>query len=77
MAEAYTKVRNARSMGGEKRNHRYASMPRGELKELKDGTHSPYVYDIPTDTQKYDLGRMRYDSVGSKGYSKEAFRYDY
>ena len=55
----------------------YQRMPKGEIKELKDNTHSPYLYEIKTDTQKYDLDRMRYDSVGMKGYSRKAFEYDY
>ena len=76
MAEMYTKVRNS-SGNGKYKSDRYASMPKGEMKELKDGTHSPFLYAIATDTQKYDLGRMRYDSIGMKGYSRQAFRYDY
>ena len=55
----------------------YQRMPKGKIKELKDNTQSKYVYDIDTDTEKYDLGRMRYDSVGMKGYSRQAFDYDY
>ncbi len=60
-----------------KKSDRYAGMPKGEMKELKDGTHSPYLYAITTETQKDDLGRMRYDSVGMKGYARQAFAYDY
>ena len=56
---------------------KYQRMPVGEMKELRDNTHSPYLYPIKTDTQKYDLSRMRYDSVGMKGYSRQAFDYDY
>lgn len=62
----------------DKRDDRYAkSMSKGEMKELKDGTHSPFVYPIPTDSEKYDMDRVRYDSVGMKGYSRQAFDYDY
>ncbi len=90
MAEDYTKVRSGKRMkrGSKvgsssykdygKRDDRYAkSVSRGEMKELKDGTQAGHVYDIPTDTEKADMGRIRYDSVGMKGYSRQAFDYDY
>jgi len=58
-------------------NDSYQRMPMGNVKELKDSTQSPYVYDIPTDTEKYDMGRMKYDSIGMKGYARQAYDYDY
>lgn len=90
MAEDYTKVRSGQRMKrGSKMgyssykdygsgNDRYAKkMGRGEMKALKDGTQASHVYDIATDTEKEDLGRVRYDYVGMKGYSRQAFEYDY
>lgn len=58
-------------------NDSYQRMPMGSIKELKDGTHSTYVSDIQTDTEKYDMGRMKYDSIGMKGYARQAYDYDY
>ena len=93
MAEDYMKVRSVESPGRNSRGSskmgyggyepygwntdKYQRMPKGEIKALKDNTQASSVYDIRTDTEKYDLGRMRYDSVGMKGYSKQAFDYDY
>ena len=73
MAEDYTDVRMAR-----KREDRYASnLSKGEKEMLKDGKQAPSVYGIETDSEKYDMDRIRYDSVGMKGYPKQAFDYDY
>jgi len=81
MSSYGSKVNGSSKMAySDKSSGRYASMPkmkRSEREVLKDGTQSPYVYPIETDTEKYDLGRMRYDSVGMKGYSRAAFEYDY
>lgn len=79
MSSYGSKVKNSYGDYGQK-SDRYAGMPtmkKTEREVLKDGTHSPYVYPIETDTEKYDLGRMRYDSIGMKGYSRQAFEYDY
>lgn len=74
MAKDYMR---ARGSGADKRSDRYAKMPKGEMKELKDGTQANYVYGINTEAEKYDLGRLRYDTVGMKGYPRQAFEYDY
>lgn len=68
MAEDYTKVRG---MGKQEK------MPKMEKGKLKDGRQAGEVYPIPTDSEKADLGRMRYHSVGNKGYPRQAFEYDY
>jgi hypothetical protein len=52
-------------------------MPKKEMKMLADNTQSDYVYPIATDTEKTDMGRMRYHAVGDKGYARQAFDYDY
>lgn len=73
MAEDY---KNAR--GYEKKdNGLYPKMPKSEMKVLKDGTQASEVYDINTDSEKSDLDKMRYHSVGNKGYPRQAFNYDY
>lgn len=63
--------------GSGKEEDRYSKMPKGELMKLKDNTQAPSVYGIETDSEKYDLDRVRYDSVGTKGYPRQAFEYDY
>lgn len=72
MAEEYMKVRGK----GKDENAR-GKMPKVERSKLKDGAQASEVFDIPTDTEKSDLGRMRYHSVGTKGYARQAFQYDY
>ena len=52
-------------------------MGKGESGMLKDNKQASSVYPIETDTEKSDLGRMRYHSVGDKGYARQAFDYDY
>ena len=74
MAKDYTAVKGY----GKMEKDRYSKkMGRSERGMLKDGTQASGVYSIPTDTEKSDLGRMRYHSVGDKGYSRQAFDYDY
>ncbi len=52
-----------------------AKMSESEL--LQDGKQSAHVYPIPTATERYDMGRMRYDNAGLRGYSKKAWDYMY
>lgn len=66
MADDYKKVRS-----GEYK------MEKRERDILEDGKQAPHVFSIPTDSEKEDLDRLRYESVGNKGYPREAFRYDY
>ena len=49
----------------------------GGMYDLKDGTQASGVRSIPTDSEKYDMGRVKYESVGSKGYPAEAWNYEY
>lgn len=85
MSSYGSKVKGSSKMGGGgygygQKSDRYAGMPtmkKGEKEVLKDGTQSSYVYPLETDTEKYDLGRMRYDNIGMKGYARQAFEYDY
>lgn len=71
MAKDYKKMR------GFGKDFKQPQMPRSEGKKLADNTQSPNVYPIETSTEKYDLDRMRYHSVGTKGYARQAFEYDY
>ena len=72
MAKDYKEVRRS-----DRDEDRYAKMPKGEMRMLKDGKQAPTVYGIETDSEKYDMDRVRYDSVGTKGYPRQAFEYDY
>jgi len=49
----------------------------GSVFNLKDGTQASEVKMVPTDSEKYDMGRVREYSCGSKGYPAEAWKYDY
>ena len=49
----------------------------GRMEDLKDGTHSSGLRSIPTNSEKYDMDRVKYESVGSKGYPAEAWNYEY
>lgn len=72
MADDYKKVRGS----GEKDDH-YKKMGKGERGMLKDNKQASSVYPIKTDSEKYDMDRVRYHSVGTKGYPSQAFEYDY
>ena len=56
---------------------KYQRLPQSEIKQLRDNTQAPHMFDISTSTQKYDMGRVRYDSIGMKGYGSQAYDYDY
>jgi hypothetical protein len=45
--------------------------------EIKDNAQAPIVRDINTNSEQYDLGRVRKYSNGSRGYPAEAWNYDY
>ena len=49
----------------------------GSVFNLKDGTQASEVKKMSTDTEKYDMGRIRPYSSGSKGYPAEAWNYKY
>lgn len=66
-----------KSRGSGMYEDRYSNMPKGEMMKLKDNTQASSVYGIDTDSEKYDMDRVRYDTVGTKGYPRQAFEYDY
>lgn len=49
----------------------------GGVFNLKDNTQAGEVKQVPTDSEQYDMGRVRYESVGSKGYPAQAWDYKY
>lgn len=76
MAKDYMKMRGSGAEYKKMYSDKY-SMKGQEKKKLADNTQSDYVYPIATATQQEDMGRLRYNSVGDKGYSRQAFDYDY
>jgi hypothetical protein len=44
---------------------------------LRDGAQAGEVKKVPTDSEKYDMGRVKSYSCGSKGYPAEAWNYKY
>lgn len=44
---------------------------------LKDNTQASEVKQVPTDSCKYDMGRVQMYSAGSKGYPAEAWNYEF
>jgi hypothetical protein len=53
------------------------SKDRGGVFNLKDNTQAGDVKYVSTNSEQYDMGRVRYESVGSKGYPAEAWNYEY
>lgn len=53
------------------------SKDRGGVFNLKDGEQASGVKYVSTNSEQYDMGRVRYESVGSKGYPAEAWNYEY
>ena len=53
------------------------SKDRGGVFNLKDNTQAGNVKSVSTNSEQYDMGRVRYESVGSKGYPAEAWNYEY
>lgn len=49
----------------------------GGVFNLKDNTQASEVKQVSTNSEQYDMGRVRYESVGSKGYPAQAWDYDY
>jgi len=41
---------------------------------LQDNTQASPVKSIPTMSEKYDMGKMKYHSDGTKGYPSEAIQ---
>lgn len=48
----------------------------GGSSNLKDNTQASPVKGINTDSQKYDMGRCKYNSVGTQGYPSQASQQD-
>lgn len=44
---------------------------------LKDNVQAGEMRHLSANSEQSDMGRMRYDSCGSKGYPSQAFAYDY
>jgi len=57
------------------KNERY--MSKGMKSSGKVMGHDGSVKSIPTNTEQYDMGKIRWDSVGTKGYPRQAFDYQY
>ena len=53
------------------------SKNRGSVFKIKDNAQSGDVKHISADSEQYDLGRVRYKGVGSKGYPAKAWDYTY
>jgi hypothetical protein len=49
----------------------------GGVFNLKDGAQEGDVRMVNTNTEQYDLSRVKKYSCGSKGYPAEAWKYDY
>ena len=65
------KSRRDESMGMKAKN------PGGKGFNIRDNAQEGDVRSIPTNAEKYDMGRMRPYSCGSKGYPAEAWNYKY
>ena len=53
------------------------SKDRGGAFNLKDGEQANTVKHVSTNSEKYDMGRIKYETVGSKGYPSQAWDYKY
>lgn len=53
------------------------SKDRGGGFNLKDNTHASDVKNVSMNSEQYDMGRVQYESVGSKGYPAQAWDYSY
>jgi len=65
------KSRRDESMGAKAKN------PGGRGFNLKDNMQEGDVKSIPSNAEKYDMGRVQSYSCGSKGYPSEAWNYKY
>lgn len=66
---------SSKSMGKSysKENYKYMKGMKGM--NMKVMGHDGGVYPINTMAEQYDMGKIRYDSVGTKGYPAQAFDY--
>lgn len=62
---------------GQYDNDLYPKKPIVPVADLKDGTQASKVYDINTDSEKQDIGRMKYQFQGFRGNPPEAYDYEY
>ncbi len=63
---------SAKSMGKSYAKHNDKYMKGGKGKVMG---HDGGVSSINTNSEQYDMGKIQYDSVGSKGYPSQAFDY--
>lgn len=68
MAEMYKKARGY----GAKEKMKY-----GNPSKMEVMGHASKVYPVNTDSEKSDLGRMKYYSSGNRGYPPQAIQGDY
>lgn len=64
------KSRRDESMGMKAKNY-------GNGFNLKDGSESGDVKNVPTNSEQYDMERVKPYQCGSKGYPKEAWNYKF
>lgn len=57
------------------KNERY--MSKGMKSSGKVMGHDGAVQSINTNSEQYDMSKIRWDSVGTKGYPRQAFDYKY
>lgn len=60
-------------------NKRYPQKADYSMKgfEIRDNEQAPQVRKINTNSEQYDLGRVKKLQCGSRGYPAEAWNYDY
>jgi hypothetical protein len=71
-SNTYAKMDKSYAKG---KNEKY--MSKGMKSSGKVMGHDGKVYSINTNSEQYDMGKIRYDSVGTKGYPRQAFDYQY
>jgi hypothetical protein len=55
----------------------YKASYMGKGMSIKDNTHASDVKSINTNTEQYDLGKVKKLKSNSQGYPSEAFNYKY
>lgn len=70
------KMQSYKSRRDESRGMR-ASKDRGGSFNLKDNTQAGIVKNVSTNSEQYDMNRIKNYSSGSKGYPSEAWNYSY
>ena len=70
------KMQSYKDRRDESRGTRRKESKRGVF-NLKDNTQASEVKQVSTNSEKYDMGRIKEYSCGSKGYPAEAWNYEY